>query len=221
MSTYFRPTEPISLNKIKKLKELKVIFDKEQDTEILFDGTNYVHFDCDKNKLTNIECLKINMLQNKLVMIFINIVNGETLLGCHILIIKNTIWERLAPVGSPININADLMDSVIKTTYYADIDNYYTPTSCPVLEHEASITLRQLYCEIWDMWYLYDRIQNKGYSQKWRETMYPITIARTLMYPDTFKNFLIKFITNMSDIKQNVTVLTGHTTDDILSQILN
>mgnify|MGYP003660986267 FL=1 len=50
MSTYFRPTEPISLNKIKKLKDIKVIFNKEQDTEILFDGTNYVHFDCDKNK---------------------------------------------------------------------------------------------------------------------------------------------------------------------------
>jgi len=50
MSTYFRPTEPISLDKIKKLKDIKVIFDKEQDTEVLFDGTNYVHFDCDKNK---------------------------------------------------------------------------------------------------------------------------------------------------------------------------
>ena len=50
MSTYFRPTEPISLDKIKKLKDIKVIFDKEQDTEILFDGTNYLHFACDKNK---------------------------------------------------------------------------------------------------------------------------------------------------------------------------
>lgn len=50
MSTYYRPTEPIPLAKIKKLEDIKVIFDKEQDTEILFDGTNYLHFACDKNK---------------------------------------------------------------------------------------------------------------------------------------------------------------------------
>ena len=50
MSTYYRPTEPIPLAKIKKLKDIKVIFDKKQDKEILFDGINYIHFDCDKNK---------------------------------------------------------------------------------------------------------------------------------------------------------------------------
>ena len=49
MSTYYRPTEPIPLAKIKKLEDIKVIFDKKQDTEILFDGTNYLHFACDKN----------------------------------------------------------------------------------------------------------------------------------------------------------------------------
>jgi hypothetical protein len=49
MSTYYRPTEPIPLAEIKKLENIKVIFDKEQDREILFDGTNYLHFACDKN----------------------------------------------------------------------------------------------------------------------------------------------------------------------------
>ena len=36
--------------KIKKLNDIKVIFDRKQNTEILFDGTNYLHFGCDKNK---------------------------------------------------------------------------------------------------------------------------------------------------------------------------
>ena len=49
MSTYYRPTNPIPLKEVKKLNNIKVIYDKKQDTEILFDGTNYLHFDCDKN----------------------------------------------------------------------------------------------------------------------------------------------------------------------------
>ena len=49
MSTYYRPTNPISLKEVKGLNNIKVIYDKKQDTEILFDGTNYLHFDCDKN----------------------------------------------------------------------------------------------------------------------------------------------------------------------------
>ena len=49
MSTYYRPTEPIPLKEVKGLNNIKVIYDKKQDTEILFDGTNYLHFDCDKN----------------------------------------------------------------------------------------------------------------------------------------------------------------------------
>ena len=50
MSTYYRPTEKIPLSKIKKLKEFKVIYNKEQNKELFFDGTNYLHFACDKNK---------------------------------------------------------------------------------------------------------------------------------------------------------------------------
>ena len=49
MSTYYRPTNPIPLKKVKGLNNKKVIYDKKQDTEILFDGTNYLHFACDKN----------------------------------------------------------------------------------------------------------------------------------------------------------------------------
>ena len=49
MSTYYRPTNPIPLKEVKGLNNIKVIYDKKQDTEILFDGTNYLHFDCDKN----------------------------------------------------------------------------------------------------------------------------------------------------------------------------
>ena len=49
MSTYYRPTNPIPLKEVKELNNIKVIYDKKQDTEILFDGTNYLHFDCDKN----------------------------------------------------------------------------------------------------------------------------------------------------------------------------
>ena len=49
MSTYYRPRNPIPLKEVKGLNNIKVIYDKKQDTEILFDGTNYLHFDCDKN----------------------------------------------------------------------------------------------------------------------------------------------------------------------------
>ena len=35
MSTYYRPTEPIPLAKIKKLKNIKVIFDKKQNLKLL------------------------------------------------------------------------------------------------------------------------------------------------------------------------------------------
>ena len=49
MSTYYRPTNPIPLKEVKGLNNIIVIYDKKQDTEILFDGTNYLHFDCDKN----------------------------------------------------------------------------------------------------------------------------------------------------------------------------
>ena len=49
MSTYYRQTNPIPLKEVKGLNNIKVIYDKKQDTEILFDGTNYLHFDCDKN----------------------------------------------------------------------------------------------------------------------------------------------------------------------------
>ena len=49
MSTYYRPTNPIPLKEVKGLNNIKVIYDKKQNTEILFDGTNYLHFDCDKN----------------------------------------------------------------------------------------------------------------------------------------------------------------------------
>ena len=49
MRTYYRPTNPIPLKEVKGLNNIKVIYDKKQDTEILFDGTNYLHFDCDKN----------------------------------------------------------------------------------------------------------------------------------------------------------------------------
>tara|TARA_R100001594_G_scaffold34008_1_gene62790 strand:+ start:4100 stop:4411 length:312 start_codon:yes stop_codon:yes gene_type:complete len=48
MSTYYRPTEKIPLSKIKKLKEFKVIYDKEQNKELFFDGKNYLHFATDK-----------------------------------------------------------------------------------------------------------------------------------------------------------------------------
>ena len=49
MSTYYIPTNPIPLKEVKELNNIKVIYDKKQDTEILFDGTNYLHFACDKN----------------------------------------------------------------------------------------------------------------------------------------------------------------------------
>ena len=49
MSTYYRPTKKIPLSKIKKMKEFEVIYDKEQDKEIFFDGKNYIHFATDKN----------------------------------------------------------------------------------------------------------------------------------------------------------------------------
>jgi len=49
MSTYYRPTNPIPLKEVRGLNNIKVIYDKKQDTEILFDGTNYLHFACDKN----------------------------------------------------------------------------------------------------------------------------------------------------------------------------
>ena len=49
MSTYYRPTNPIPLKEVKELNNIKVIYDKKQDTEILFDGTNYLPFACDKN----------------------------------------------------------------------------------------------------------------------------------------------------------------------------
>ena len=54
MSTYYRPTAKIPLSKIKKLsndgmlKGVEVVYDKEQDKEILFDGKNYLHFATDK-----------------------------------------------------------------------------------------------------------------------------------------------------------------------------
>ena len=48
MSTYYRPTEKIALSKIKKLKEFKVIYNKEQNKELFFDGKNYLHFATDK-----------------------------------------------------------------------------------------------------------------------------------------------------------------------------
>ena len=44
MSTYYRPTEKISLSKIKKMKEFEVVYIKEQDAELFFDGENYLHF---------------------------------------------------------------------------------------------------------------------------------------------------------------------------------
>ena len=49
MSTYYRPTNPIPLKEVKGLNNIKVIYDKKQDKEILFDGTNYLHFACNKN----------------------------------------------------------------------------------------------------------------------------------------------------------------------------
>jgi hypothetical protein len=49
MSTYYRPLDPISLKEVKKLDDIEVIYNKEQKKEILFDGSNYLHFDCDKD----------------------------------------------------------------------------------------------------------------------------------------------------------------------------
>ena len=47
MSTYFRPSAKIPLNKIKKLKEFDVVF--EDDKQLFFDGKNYLHFATDKD----------------------------------------------------------------------------------------------------------------------------------------------------------------------------
>lgn len=54
MSTYFRPSIPIPLKRVKELcddgslENIKIIFDKKQNCEILYDGNNYIHFDTDK-----------------------------------------------------------------------------------------------------------------------------------------------------------------------------
>lgn len=49
MSTYYKPTETIPLNEIKKLKEFEVIVEKEEGKKLFFDGTNYLHFQDDGN----------------------------------------------------------------------------------------------------------------------------------------------------------------------------
>ena len=49
MSTYYRPTEKIPLSDIKKLNKFEVVYDKEQDKELFFDGKNYLHFATDKD----------------------------------------------------------------------------------------------------------------------------------------------------------------------------
>jgi|TARA_R110001632_G_scaffold57515_1_gene140515 hypothetical protein len=51
MSTYYRPTEPIPLSKVRKLKEFEVkkVNDKMFKGELFFDGKNYLHFATDDN----------------------------------------------------------------------------------------------------------------------------------------------------------------------------
>lgn len=131
--------------------------------------------------------------------VFINIVNTatETLYGCHALIVNKDIWERVAPVGAPVEqeFQIELMDTRIKRVFQRRIKSYYMPTSCPI--NNCTDELCQLYCEIWDMWYLYDRIKNKGYDEKWREQMYPVTVGRTLAHPEVFTQFLVDYLRHM------------------------
>lgn len=55
MSTYFRPTVPISLEGVKELCEngtldnIKIIKTIDQQKEVLHDGKNFIHFDTDKD----------------------------------------------------------------------------------------------------------------------------------------------------------------------------
>ena len=55
MSTYFRPSVPISLKKVKELSEfgilenVKIVKTVDQKHEVLHDGKNYIHFDTDKD----------------------------------------------------------------------------------------------------------------------------------------------------------------------------